>query len=103
MRVCANASISEEKRAGMLYSDEEIKNQILDELSIAFAKELRKMSPLNFVEENIIEGTYLDSTTYKIEGIVISMETFQAIMQELKYELPQEKFEKLRNLFINTI
>lgn len=103
MRIVANVRIREEEQARTLYTDQEWDDKIFDELSVRFVQELRKMKPLYFKEEDIRDGTYLEHINYQIEAFVFSRDTFETLMTQLRDDLSYETFERVRQIFVNTI
>lgn len=103
MKVVADVNIRVEEQANTLFTDQEWEDKIFEELTIRFAQELRKLKPLYSKKENILDGTYLESTNYRIEAFVFSYATFTAMMSQLRGILSYEEFERVRQIFINTI
>lgn len=103
MKIVANVRVREEEQLKTLFNDQEWEDRIYDDLSTKFIQELRKMKPLYFKEEDIREGTYLDHIEYRLEAFVFSRNTFQTLMKQLKDDLSDDAFERVRNTFINTI
>jgi hypothetical protein len=96
MRITAEVNIDQNTRTD-LYTDKEFDDMIFKDITIKFAQELRKMNPLFF------KGDERNYTRYQMQAIVISMETFRNLMEELEDDLPFEKFDKIRSIYNNTL
>ena len=68
MKLTAEVKINQYERDNTLYSEKEFDEIIFNDLTIAFAKELRKMSPLQF---KVNEYGW---DRYQIQGIVIPID-----------------------------
>ena len=94
MRIVANKIVTKwEVQAENYPSKEWLKTEIFNSIG----SELRKYAPLYY--ENKLDG----DIEYRAEVFIFSKETYIALMSQLEGILSEGEYERIKNIFMNTI
>jgi len=94
MRVIAQVQISDREKVDSRMPRQTFESMVYSDLSISFAKKLGELYGLTSKEEALMDCF----TRYQMEAIVLSMNSFQELLEVLMlYGVPREVIKRVTN------